>query len=165
MNIWNSEKWKTLYSEPGQKGGISVHYEKGVNSEVKASIRRMVSWLRKEYLFPIKVNVYVKESTFVRATDGDMVYGFFYWPYTRNEKAYGKGKPYIKMGTGDYFELVEEIGRDNAIATILRSLLYTLTHYFQWLNGKELLPRNLERQAVRCSDRILDDYAEIVEHP
>lgn len=63
-------------------------------------------------------------------------------------------EPYIKVATGSYAELCRSDGKDDALAAIL----YTLTHYFQWLNQLELTPAGAERQANRCAGEIVAWY-------
>ena len=131
-----------------------MYYECGVDPEVKTSIQNMVNWLRKKYVFPIRIHVYVKKGLLIKARDGDMVEDLFFWPDCRDDE------PYIKIATGDYFEYVDEVGKDEAILPILRSLLQELTHYFQWLNGMEFNSDTLPRQARRYAIKILDEYLE-----
>ena len=73
---------------------------------------------------------------------------------------------------GDYEELRNERGRDNALAAVLHSIVHELSHYFQWLKNRnewEMADKKTmnaqERQAVYYAREIVMDYAEIVEHP
>ena len=74
-------------------------------------------------------------------------------------------EPYIRIATGDYEELKEEIGRDQALASILTVIAHELTHYFQWINGIQKTERDSECQARRCAKKLLKKYAETREHP
>lgn len=74
-------------------------------------------------------------------------------------------EPYISIAIGDYDELLEQFGRDNAIAAVLRTVAHELTHYFQWINNIELTEIGYERQAVRFADLIVGAYAQTREHP
>lgn len=38
-------------------------------------------WLRSEYYFPIRVPVYIKDKTYIKARDGEHVVGTFLGPY------------------------------------------------------------------------------------
>lgn len=74
-------------------------------------------------------------------------------------------EPYIRIATGDYEELREKYGRDDALATILRSFAHEIVHYLQWINGFEQTDTEAERQAERYSKEILNMYAKTREHP
>ena len=159
MDIWIIDNWKTYYSNKTHRSGIKVDFELGVNESVKSAIKNMVNWLRKTYTFPVRVRIYVKKGIKVKARDGDLVPDLFFWPYNRDDE------PYIKIATGDYFELLSKLGKDDALATILLALLRNLTHYFQWLNDIKLTPIGEERQATRCARLKLREYAETRDHP
>ena len=83
----------------------------------------------------------------------------FFFPFDTNDE------PYARVATGDYFELLEKRGKDNALASILSSIAHELTHYFQWINGINLTEMGAERQATAYARFILDEYAETRKHP
>jgi len=154
MSIWESSDWKEYYLDKPHRSGVRLRFDSKVDIDVRNAIKRMVSWLRKRYEFPMRIHVYIKGSSLIRARDGDMVYDLFFWPNCRDVE------PHIKIATGDYYNLTKEIGKDDAIATILLALLIELTHYFQWLNGKEFSYTTLNRQASRTGRKVLETYAE-----
>ena len=158
MNVWLCQKWKTYYCDKDRRSGVRVDFSKNVNLDVKRAIKELLAWLRKEYTFPVRIRIYVAGSYYVKARDGDLVRDLFFWPENRDDE------PYIKIATGDYEHWLKKIGKDNALSTILIALLKNLTHYFQWLNDKNLSLSTLKRQAKMCADEIMDDYAEIREH-
>ena len=159
MNIWQSQKWQDFYKENPCRNGLHIRYEKIVDSEVKRAIRECVNWMRREYYFPKRVRVYVKEKRRIKAKNGENVCGTFFRPADRNVE------PYIKISTGDYFELLEQRGKDNALAAILYALMHELTHYFQWVNDIDLTLIGEERQATNYSRLIMREYAETRDHP
>ena len=159
MSIWNCKDWKKYYSNQNIRNGIKIDFDIDVDISVKNAIKKMVSWLRKNYEFPVRIRIYVKAGTMVKSRDGDLVPDLFFWPYNRNEE------PYIKIATGDYSDLLNRLSPDDALATILIALLQELTHYFQWLNGLEFSNSNLKRQATICARAIMKRYAETREHP
>ena len=159
MSIWKSKEWKKYYLQKAYIKGIKINFDKDVNEDVKRAIKEIMAWLRTQYEFPKRLHIYVKKSLLVRARDGDKIPDLFFWPDSRD------GKPYIKIATGDYPELLENLGRDNALATILFALLEELTHYFQWLNGMEFQEEKLKKQANRCARQIMNAYAETRDHP
>ena len=162
MHIWTSEEWKTNpHIASARRTGLRLVIECSVDKDLGASCRRFAQWIRKEYYFPLRVPVYIKGARFIKTMDGDTAVGTFFEPDTFNME------PYIKIATGDYSDLLESIGRDNAIASILNSISHELTHYFQWINGltSKLTPIGIERQATMYSHFIVDEYSETCEHP
>ena len=159
MNIWTIDNWHTVYKECSHRRGLRVRYEPNVDPEVKRAINDCVRWLRSEYVFPKRVRIYVKAKRRIKAKNGEMVCGTFFRPADRGQE------PYIKIATGDYRELMDKRGKDNALAALLYTLFHELTHYFQWLNNLDLTLIGEERQATNYSKRIMFDYSETREHP
>ena len=153
-DIWKIEKWKEYYCGHQMRSGIRVDYEKNVSDEVKCICKEFFYWIRSNYCFPKRVRIYVKGSRCVKARDGDSVYDIFFWTYNRDDE------PYIKIATGDYFELVQKYGPEEAEVMILISIARNLTHYFQWLNDIKLTPIGEERQATQYARCIVHRYVE-----
>ena len=149
MNIWENSKWQLYYATKPCRKGLRVHYEKGVEPEVKRAIRDCIKWLRSEYVFPKRVNLYVKSAERIKAQNGDRVCGTFFRPADRD------AEPFIKIATGDYLNLLSEIGKDDALASILHTIFHELTHYFQWLNDLNLTYIGEERQATNYANCFL----------
>ena len=160
MHIWTSNNWEKFF-QPNyvRRTGIRFRYEKTVDPEVKGAFSRFAKWLRAEYCFPLRVTVYVKGTKTIRTKDGDSVVGSFFEPFSYLDE------PYIRTATGDYDELVSNLGKDNALASILLTLAHELTHYYQWINRIELTPKGRERQATAYSHYIIDEYSGTREHP
>lgn len=159
MNVWNLKRWKNYYKTRTYRGGLRVRYEKGVDCEVKRAIRECVGWLRSEFEFPKRVNLYVKSERRIRAKNGENVCGTFFRPADRDRE------PYIRVATGDYLELLERNGKDNALAAILHTIMHELTHYFQWLNDLDLTFIGEERQATNYANSLMKEYAQTRDHP
>ncbi len=160
MHIWTIEDWsKNLAEDSLRRTGVRFRYEKTVPAEVKRACSQFAHWLRSEYYFPLRVVVYVKGTKTIRTQDGENVVGSFFEPYSYLDE------PYIKIATGDYDELVSDLGNDNALASILLSLAHELTHYYQWINDIQLTPIGRERQAARYANYIIDEYSLTRDHP
>ena len=130
MHIWTIDNWtKVLPELNSRRTGIRFRFDKTVDAEVKRACLQFATWLRSEYYFPIRVPVYVKGINRIRAKDGKLVVATFFEPLSYADE------PYIRIATGDYAELCEKRGKDNALASILTSLAHELTHYFQWINN------------------------------
>jgi len=150
---------KNLQEGVSRRTGIQFRYERTVDPEVKRACSQFAIWLRSEYYFPLRVLVYVKGTKTIRTKDGENVVGSFFEPFSYLDE------PYIRIATGDYEELATTLGKDNALATILLSLAHELTHYYQWINGVQLTPKGIERQATNYSNYIIDEYSLSREHP
>lgn len=152
--LWDCTKWKKRYraAETDVKTGLRFRFEKGVDPWVREICLEFGKWLRQEYLFPVRLNVYVKAAKRILAMDGELVCGTCWRPDDPFET------PYFKIATGDYSELCEQRGKISATAEILLAIAHELTHYYQWLNGIELTPVGEERQAARYADIIVSDF-------
>lgn len=159
MHIWTIEKWKKVFDEHLCRSGLYLRCEKEVEEEVRIACKEFAKWLRSEYYFPVKVVVYIKSCVYLNTQDKDIAVGTFFEPYDYTQE------PFIRIATGDYKELKESIGRDNALASILKCMAHELTHYFQWINSLKLTEMGRERQASQYSRFIMDEYSETREHP
>ncbi|MED4002555.1 hypothetical protein [Priestia aryabhattai] len=84
-----------------------------------------------------------------------MVSATFFAPYDKQEE------PYIRIATGDYMELLHELGKDDALASILNSIAHELGHYYQWIDDDELE----EESAEGTADYIMGLYSDTRDHP
>ena len=151
MNPWSSKKYKKIYDNSDVRTGIALRFEKGVHSDIKSLFTDFTKWLRKNYCFPIRVAVYVKESETIKLMNGNTAWGSFRYFDTFDE-------PYIRIPTGDYLDQAEIEGKENAAYTILSSFVHELTNYFQWINQFEQSDKSSERQANYYRNRIIDLY-------
>lgn len=161
LRLWRSTSWNTPLENTGPKTRKSLRFrfDNNVDQEVRRSCIEFGYWLRSEFCFPIRVTVYFKSKPTIKAMDGEEVSATFFEPFSKSDE------PYIRIATGDYYELLEKWGKDRALGAILGSLAHELTHYFQWLNDVNSTDLNRERQADRYRQKILDMYSQIREHP
>lgn len=159
-HIWYSEQWKKFIdpTDGTIKKGLFLHIEKGVDESVRVSCLAFAGWLRKEFKFPFRLNVYIKKDYRIKAKDGDMVVGTMWRPADYNVEC--NGYPYIRLAAGDYLDLVQERGEDQTMWIILRSFAHELTHYYQYINNLPLTLIGEERQANVYANRILQAYDE-----
>jgi len=159
MHLWTIQRYKKFYSNTNVRSGLRVRYDQDIPAEVKESIVRFVKWLRDNYEFPFRVNIYVKSDSSIVAWDGEPVNGVFRY----NDDRYVE--PYIKVATGDFNKNKEKYGRDDALATILGTIIHELTHYFQWINNTSQTDRGMEYQATLYKKWILYEYSHFTDHP
>lgn len=151
MNPWLAKNYKKIYDDSEVRTGIALRFEKGVHSDIKSLFIDFTKWLRKNYVFPIRVAVYVKDCETITLLNGTTAWGSFRFFDTYEE-------PYIRIPTGDYLEQAERVGKESAAEAILSSLVHELTHYFQWVNQFEQTDRGSEWQANYYRYRIIDLY-------
>ena len=159
MHVWTLIKWEKTYVNSGVRTGLRLRCDKDVDPEVKRACKEFCNWLRENYYFPIRVPIYLKSTERIKGKDGELVSATFTGPYNKYLE------PYIRVSAGDYNELLEKNGKDNALAAYLVSIAHELTHYFQWINDLKLTEMGEERQANQYSYFLLDEYAETRDHP
>ena len=156
--LWNCKDW-TEHVDPGCRSGVRLRFDKGVDPEVIRACKAFLQWLRREYVFPMRVPIYCKNAEFLITRSGKTCSAAFFGPYDKTLE------PYIRVSVGDYRTMVEERGKDNALGAILHSIAHELSHYFQWLKDIDFCDENSERQAKYYADAILEDYKKTREHP
>lgn len=159
MHLWTLTKWKKIYTDSNVISGLRLRCDKDVHPEVKRACKEFCDWLRSEFHFPIRVTIYLKSSKVIKAMDGELVYGTFLGPYDKLEQ------PYIRVATGDFLDLQDSWGKDDALASYLFSIAHELSHYYQWINDLKLTPIGMERQANKYQESIVYEYSAIREHP
>lgn len=147
LNLWQRFE-KASHSETESKG-ISLRFENGVDPELKKLFCSFARWLRKKYVFPVHVTVYILNRETVTLVNGKEAYGSFKWFEDR--------PPKIKIPA-----LIDEA---NTIDTVydqyemaLGSFVHELTHYFQWLAYTEQSDAASESQANVFRFKIVDQY-------
>lgn len=136
--------------------GLRIRCEQGVHPEVRRACLEFAKWLRKEFEFPIRVVVYLKRDyQIISRSTKELVSATFFGPFDKCEE------PYIRVATGDYLELLEENGQDDALAAILGSIAHELGHYYQWIDNLELDEEGAENER----EYMLDLYAHQRDHP
>lgn len=135
--------------------GLRIRCDIGVHPEVRGACIGFTKWLRKEFEFPIRVVVYLKKDFQIKSqADKELVSVTFFGPYDKNEE------PYIRIATGDYIELLDKNGPDNALWAILGTFAHEIGHYYQWLDDEDV-----EEVADNNKEYMLDLYAETLDHP
>lgn len=156
MHIWTLENWLEYFdiNEKGHRIGLRLKFDKNVNPKVRIFCKEFAKWVRKEYFFPVRLPIYIKESYRIKARDGETVVGTFFRPFDYYTE------PYARIATGDYQELVEKGGEEYAMWAILGSIAHELTHYYQYVNNIILTKIGEERQATMYTTYILNEYNE-----
>lgn len=159
MHLWDREDWKKYYLDASVRRGLYFRVDPSVDDDVRRAVIKYGKWLRREFAFPMKVNVYIKGSKYIRALDGEKVSATCWLPYDKYEY------PYIRVSAGDYGDMLRKRKKEDALASILMSISHELTHYYQWINDVKLTPIGTERQATTYGRAVVWEYAEEVKTP
>ncbi|MPM98957.1 hypothetical protein SDC9_146147 [bioreactor metagenome] len=156
--LWLCDDWNTLICS-NSRHDIRLRFDSDVDVDVKRACKEFINWLRLQYTFPIRVPIYLKNSMGIKSKSGEIVSATFFGPFDKSLE------PYIKIAVGDYEILKKEMGKDNALASILHSIAHELSHYFQWIKNYDFLEAKFEKQAKYYASEILFDYADTRDHP
>lgn len=155
MNLWKQ------FSLPQKKSltsqGVALHFEKGIDPEFRKLCISFVKWLRKNYCFPVHLNIYVKDCEKIRLLNGKMAYGGFRYFDTK--------PPYIRIPAKIDPQEYEGDEDFEIYYSILGSLVHELTHYYQWVAGLEQSDAVSERQANYFRFRIIEQFCEDCDLP
>lgn len=148
MNLW--QKFEKSKNQSFENEKIIFHYEDGIDVELKKLYCSFAGWLRNNYVFPVRINVYILNCEKIRLSNGQMAYGSFRW--------YPKKNPVIRIPSAVNNDLLEEYAIEEIYEQILSSLVHELTHYFQWVIGLNQSNAVSERQANYYRYRIIEKY-------
>lgn len=148
MNLW--QRFARNRKDAATSQGISLRFEKGIDPGFRKLCIQFVGWLRKNYSFPVHVNIYIKDREKIRLLGGQMAYGGF--RYFENRP------PYIRIPARVEPHLREEYEDTEIYCAILSSLAHELTHYYQWVADLEQTDAVSERQANFFRYRIVEQF-------
>lgn len=148
MNLWQTFEKKNC--SDFENHGISFHYEKGIDNNLKKLYLSFSKWLRKDYVFPVHINIYILNCEKIRLRNGNMSYGCFRW--------YPNKTPLIKIPSSIEKELLKEYTTEEIYEQILSSLVHELTHYYQWVLDLSQSNATSERQANYYRYRIIEKF-------
>ncbi len=135
--ITNVEENIQFYCDSAPKSNLSLHFAPAIDCERKKNICRFVRYLRKEFFFSIRCNVYFCNQEKFRSSKGGYCYGIFY----SNDKSERRIYPQIY------------IPANMELYSVYHSLSHELSHYFQWYflddNKKVTVRLKSNRQNVR----------------
>ncbi len=142
--VTNTEENLQFYSDSATKSNLLLHFDSDIEPNIKQKICQFVRYIRKEFYFPVRCNVYFCNQNKFQSSNGGYCYGIFF----SNEESQGRIYPQIY------------IPANNELYQIYHSLCHELTHYFQWFfyDDRKKNNRSLEIQASKYANRILKDY-------
>jgi hypothetical protein len=134
--------------------GLRIRCEQGVHADVRKVCLQFAKWLRENFEFPIRVVIYLKRAYQIRNRyTKELVSATFFAPFEKDVESY------IRIATGDYEELLGQLGEESALLSYLYSIGHELGHYYQWIDDTELD----EDEADNNANYILELYRENIE--
>ena len=146
MNLW--KKFTLSQSDTPVSQGFSMRFEKGIDSEFRKLCLMFSTWLRRNYRFPVHLNIYIKNCKTITLMDGSQAYGGFRYFETK--------PPYIRIPAQIDPQEYEDAENIEIYYSILGSLVHELAHYFQWAAGMDIA----ESQANYYRFRIIRQFCE-----
>ncbi|WP_265459359.1 hypothetical protein [Enterococcus sp. HY326] len=131
---------------------INIQIKPSTNTFVAKEICNFVDWLEANYDFPRVIYLNVTGANFIRnKEDGTKNAATIFLPFSPFEHAQ------MNISTGDFFSLVKEQGKDNAIYTTLESISHEVQHYYQWLDNLKLDETEAEEGAAELTYEYVDE--------
>lgn len=79
--LWNLEHFSAeALHRTVRRDGLRIRIHPQVHPFLRREVHTFVRWLRANYPFPIRVNVYIPNTKKIRANDGDLCYGRCFVP-------------------------------------------------------------------------------------
>ena len=133
----------SFYSDSAPKSNLSLRFASAIDVDRKKRICDFVRYLRSEFYFPIRCNVYFCDYEKFNSSKGGYCYGIFYSNDDCSRHIYPQIYIPAKM----------------ELYSVYSSLCHELTHYYQWyFLDDHKSDRSLEAQAGRYANLITKNY-------
>lgn len=152
MISWIEKEDKKYYLNSAKASGIRYKfYDYGYDFDecTIEAINKFIVFLRKNFYFPIRLNILFSNTQFFRHhIDNHKYYGAFYSMDDEKRKVY----PRISVAS--------KVTKNNPLEDVLFILAHEITHYYQWYFEDEdkRTDRSLEIEANKWSRYIMDLY-------
>ena len=152
MISWIDKKHKNEYTDSAKASGIRYKFYDCGNAfdeAVMNDIKRFIDFLRKNYYFPIRLNIlFCNTSAFLHHTDGHKYYGAFYGMDDEKRLIYPR------------ISIAAKVTDSDCLQNVIFSLAHEITHYYQWyfLEENQRTGRSLEIEANKWGKYILCLY-------
>jgi hypothetical protein len=132
------------------RNGLRIKAHK-VDKEIGQQFKLFAAWLRKKNEFPIRLPVYLSEKEYVVDEAGEDCVSIFFAPYDKNVE------PYIRIATGDFYELVQDEGKEHAVFNSLFSLALAIIKYGNWLDNIKVDIDVIDAKATALLQSYIED--------
>lgn len=143
-SIWIDLKYKDFYLD-NKPSGLYLYCDKSLDDNTLSQIKLFIAWLKKNYYFPIRCNVVMKNEKQFHSSKGDYYcQGIFFAP---EDLSHAK-LPRIYVASDTEFEYV------------VFTVAHELTHYYQWFffQDEKRSDRSLELEANKYAKWITYSY-------
>ena len=157
MIFWIDRKYKNKYMDSAKASGIRYKfYDYGnvFDATAMEDIKKFIVFLRKNYYFPIRLNIlFCNTTAFKHHIDKHKYYGAFYSMDDEKRKVYPR------------ISIAANVSGSNCLQDVLFSLAHEITHYYQWylLEEDQRSDRSLEIEANKWAKYILNLYLESIQ--
>ncbi len=148
--MWIEKEEKKYYLDASKRRGLSLHFSPSLDKVTVDSISEFVSFLKKNYFFPIKVNIKFSDlNRFKDPDDGHVYYCVFF----DNEGEKPKKYPEIYIAS--------KVDKHHTIEEVYFYIAYMLTFYYQWFFFQEdRSSRSLAIEAGKWANYVCNLYME-----
>ena len=152
MISWIEKEHKTYYRDSAKASGLRYKfydYGNEFDEYTIGEIKKFITFLRKYYFFPIRLNVlFCNTQGFQHHIDNHIYYGAFYSMDDEKRRIYPK------------ISIASKITESNSLEDVLCVLAHEITHYYQWyfLEEDKRTDRSLEIEANKWSKYIVESY-------
>lgn len=152
MISWIDKEYKKHYKDSAKASGIRCkfyNYGNEFEESTRKEIKKFITFLRKGYYFPIRLNIlFCDTQGFRHPNDNHMYYGAFYSMDDEKRRVYPR------------ISIAAKVTKSNSLEDIFFSLAHEITHYYQWffLEEDKRTGKSLEIEANRWAKYILDLY-------
>jgi len=152
MISWVEKEYKNYYKDSARASGIRYKYNnygEDFDKSTVEDIRKFISFLRKNYYFPIRLNIlFCNTRAFNHHIDNHTYYGAFYNMNDEKRKVYPR------------ISIAARVTKNNSLEEIFFTLAHEITHYYQWyfLEDEKRTNRSLETEANKWANYILGLY-------
>ena len=147
--FWIDKKYKKEYLNSSKYNGIRCKFIDAFDERSKNEIMNFIFFVRKNYFFPIRLNIVFCNTThFKHHLDNHKYYAAFYDMDDEKRKVYPR------------ISIAARVSKNNSLKDILFAIAHELTHYYQWyfLEENKRSNRSLEIEANKWSKYILEIY-------
>ena len=152
MIFWIDKEHKNDYKDSSIASGIRYklhNYGNDFEESTIENIKNFIAFLRKNYYFPIRLNVlFCNTESFKHHIDNHIYYGAFYGMDDERRKVYPR------------ISIAAKTEKDNTLEDVFFTLVHEITHYYQWyfLEEDKRTDRSLEIEANKWAKYIVNLY-------
>lgn len=147
--LWIQKSDKKEFEGSAKSFGLRLTFCSEIDQQDKQLCLKFCGFLRREFFFPIRVNIsFIAQEKFKDPDDGHNYYGIFY----SNSESQRKRYPRIFIATKTH--------NKNDEYNLLFTIAHELSHYFQWyfLEDEKRTDRSLEAEANKWAEYIVEMY-------